>query len=98
MTGDLPPSSSVTGVRVIGCRPHHMVADRGRAGKEQMIEGRREGLSHLCHPPHDRHLVAREMTADQGFEQGSGRRREFGHFTSARLPAANAAVSGPIAR
>jgi hypothetical protein len=38
MAGDLPPSSRVTGCEVFGGGAHHMLADAGGAGEQQMIE------------------------------------------------------------
>ena len=45
MAGDLPPSSSVTGVRLRPGGFRDQAADAGRAGEDQMVERQRgEGL------------------------------------------------------
>ncbi len=64
--------------QVLGRRAHHLAADMGRAGEQQMVEGqRRERLGDRHVADDDRHLVGGEMLGDQALQQLGEARRQF---------------------
>jgi hypothetical protein len=67
--------------QVFGRGAHHVVADRSRTGKQQMIEGQlRKRLRDAGVALDDRQLVLGEVLADQLGEQRRGMRRHLGHL------------------
>ncbi len=70
MTGDLPPSSSVTGVRLLAGGLRDDAPDAGRAGEDEMIERQlREGLGDAILDAGDDKLRRRERARDQLSQQ-----------------------------
>ena len=100
IAGDLPPSSSVTGVRLAACRAHHVMADGGGSGEQQMVERQRgERLRDLgIAVDHDDFVRARNIAPPVRRTIAEKRGVNSLIFTITRLPATSASTSGPTAR
>ena len=67
--------------QVFGGGAHHMAANIGRAGKQQMVERQlREGRSDIGFTVDDRHLVLAEILGEHGLHQLAGGRGELAHL------------------
>jgi len=80
-TGDLPPSSSVTGVSCAAGQAHHRAPHGGRAGEHDVVEGQGgefAGVEQFL--AHHRHLVFAERLGQQAAQAGVGGGRGLGHL------------------
>ena len=99
MQGDLPPSSSVTGVRFWAAASMTCRADRRRAGIEQMVEGQGgEGGAGLRSAKDGRHFVGGKQLGQEVAMNSDVRGVSSDGLSITRLPAASAAISGTMAR
>ncbi len=98
--GDLPPSSSVTGVRLaaaaaITSRPTAVEPVNSRWSKGSAEKARRHATRRRCTT---QHLVGGEVRASERANSAPNRGVSSDILSITRLPAASAPVSGPTAR
>ena len=66
---------------VVGSGTHHVTADRGRAGEQQMVERQAgKGSADLHVAEHHRHLILGEHLREQRFQQLTGGRCRLAHL------------------
>ena len=75
---------------------HHLLADRGRAGEQDVVEGQpAQALGHLGSAERNRHPVGAEPSSSRRLSRADVAGVSSDGLMMTRLPAASAAASGP---